>query len=73
METSMYERVLVQLEHYKGRWSEVAAGSGVSKRTIEKIARREIKDPGVSHVEALDRWFAGQNSTSAGDTERVAA
>lgn len=65
MENSMYERVMAHLEAWKGRWGEVADGSGVSKRTIEKIARKEIKDPGVSHIEALDRWFADQQRAAA--------
>jgi hypothetical protein len=64
MEESMHERVLRHLEASKGRWAEVANGSGVSKRTIEKIARREIQDPGVSHIEALDRYFAGQREAA---------
>lgn len=54
---SLYEYVLDQLEAAKGRWQEVADGSGVSKRTIEKIARKEIQDPGVSHIEALAKHF----------------
>lgn len=29
------------------------------KRTIEKIARREIEDPGVSHIEKLAVYFRG--------------
>jgi hypothetical protein len=61
---SMYERVIANLEAYKGRWGEVADGSGVSKRTIEKIARKEIQDPGVSHIEALDRWFSEQRAAA---------
>jgi hypothetical protein len=61
---SMYERVMSNLEAYKGRWGEVADGSGVSKRTIEKIARKEIQDPGVSHIEALDRWFSEQRAAA---------
>lgn len=61
----MYERVLRHLEASKGRWPEVAVGSGVSKRTIEKIYRKEIQDPGVSHIEALDRWFAGEQREAA--------
>ncbi len=58
METeSIYQYVLTSLEASKGHWSAVAEASGVSKRTIEKIARREIRDPGVSHIEKLARYF----------------
>ena len=57
MTDSIYEYVLAQLELAKGKWSEVADGTGMSKRTIEKIARREIEDPGVSHIEKLATYF----------------
>jgi transcriptional regulator with XRE-family HTH domain len=60
MTESIYEFVLTQLQEYKGRWTAVAEGSGVSKRTIEKIASREIADPGVSHIEKLATYFRGQ-------------
>lgn len=57
MQQSLHEFVLAQLQETKGRWSEVAEESGVSKRTLEKIARREIEDPGVSHIEKLAAYF----------------
>lgn len=57
MNESIYEYVLRGLQASKGQWSAVAEASGVSKRTIEKIARREIRDPGVSHIEKLARYF----------------
>lgn len=60
MNESIYEYVLTQLEASKGRWADVAEGSGVSKRTLEKIARKEIADPGVSHIEKLASYFRGQ-------------
>ncbi len=53
----MYDYVLRQLEATKGTWTKVAEGSGVSKRTIEKIARSEIQDPGVSHIQKLADYF----------------
>lgn len=54
---NLHDYVLEQLEAAKGRWPEVAAQSGVSRRTIEKIARREIEDPGISHVQKLADYF----------------
>ncbi len=60
MNTNIYDFVLSHLEKSKGRWSEVSRGSGVSKRTIEKIARKEIQDPGVSHVQKLADYFRKQ-------------
>jgi transcriptional regulator with XRE-family HTH domain len=49
-----------QLEASKGQWPTVAEGSGVSRRTLEKIARGEIADPGVSHIEKLACYFRDQ-------------
>lgn len=57
---SLYEFVIGRLEDAKGGWPAVADGSGVSLRTIEKIARKEIKDPGVSHIEKLAGYFRQQ-------------
>lgn len=57
MTESIYQFVMDQLQQHKGRWPAVARGSGVPKRTLEKIARREIADPGVSHIEALATYF----------------
>lgn len=56
----MLDYVRSQLQAWKGRWTEVAQGSDVSKRTIEKIASGEIADPGVSNVQKLHDWFRAQ-------------
>lgn len=60
MTETMYEFVLAQLEAHKGKWPEVARGSDISVRSIEKIARREWKNPGVQHIEKLALYFGGQ-------------
>ena len=57
MNGSVHAYVLRKLQEYKGRWPAVAEGSGVPLRTIEKIAREEIADPGVIRVEKLARYF----------------
>lgn len=57
MDVSILDYVIAQLQLTKGSWSEVAEESGVPKRTIEKIARREIKNPGVITIEALAKHF----------------
>lgn len=57
MDQPIYDYVLERLEAEKGRWSAVAEGSGVPKRTLEKIARKEIQDPGVSHIQKLADYF----------------
>jgi transcriptional regulator with XRE-family HTH domain len=62
MTESIYAYVLEQLQASKGRWAEVAEGSGVSRRTVEKIARGEIADPGVSHIEKLAAYFRQQEA-----------
>jgi transcriptional regulator with XRE-family HTH domain len=62
MTQTLHEFVLAELEASKGRWTEVADGAGVSKRTLEKIARREIEDPGVSHIEKLAAYFREQRA-----------
>lgn len=57
MSKSMHDFVVAKLQACKGRWRMVADKTGISKRTIEKIARREIKDPGVSLIERLASYF----------------
>ncbi len=53
----IYEFVIDSLAKAKGRWPKVARGSGISLRTIEKIARKEIKGPSVHHVQTLADYF----------------
>ena len=57
VKTSLYLFVMSRLEATELTYREIARGSGVPARTVEKIARREIKDPGVSHVEKLAHYF----------------
>lgn len=57
MSESIYEYVLDQLQLAKGEWPKVAKKSRMSLRTLQKIARREVKDPGVSHIEKLASYF----------------
>lgn len=49
--------VIEQLQFYRYRYQLVAEGSGVPKRTLEKIARGEVVDPRVSTVEKLAAWL----------------
>lgn len=60
MQDSIYAYVMSELRRSKGSWPTVAEGSGVSRRTIEKIASGEIADPGVSHIEKLASYFREQ-------------
>jgi len=53
----LHEFVVARLLAAKGSWPVVARGSGVSRRTLEKIARGEVKDPGVLTVQKLADYF----------------
>jgi transcriptional regulator with XRE-family HTH domain len=57
---SLHEYVLKNLERSKADWEAVANGSGVSVRTIEKIASREIEFPRIDKVERLANYFREQ-------------
>lgn len=57
METSTLEFVIANLDAVKGRWPEVAEGSGIPLRTLEKVARRETKNPKNDTVEGLAKYF----------------
>ena len=61
METTMHDYVVAQLQAMKGRWPQLAEETGISRRTIEKIARREIEDPSVSFIERLNKHFRKQS------------
>ena len=62
MNDSIFEYVLAQLQASKGKWVAVAEGSGVSYRTLEKIARGESEDPGIKTVEKLVAYFRSQET-----------
>lgn len=58
MDMSWHDWVVERLLEARGSWPHIARTSGVSRRTIEKIAHRKIKDPGVSHIEKLVKFFS---------------
>lgn len=41
----------------KAYWRSVSDATGISAKTLEKIARRQIVDPGVSGIETLADHF----------------
>ena len=49
MKTNIYDFVIAKLAEAKGHWTEVAVGS--------KIARKEIKNPGIQNIQALADYF----------------
>lgn len=57
MSDSIFAYVLACLQAHKGHWRQVADGSGVSRRSIEKIAQGVWKDPGVRTIETLAAYF----------------
>ena len=61
MKMQLYPYVMNRLARWRGRWPEVAIGSGVSKRTLEKIARGEVRNPTVATVQQLATWFEKQD------------
>lgn len=63
MMTSIYQYVLEELQASKGHWPTVAADSGVSRKTLEKIARMEIANPGVKSIEILAAYFQSRKGT----------
>ena len=57
MEKPLYDFVMGCFAQCEYTYQEVADGSGVPRRTVEKIARREIDDPGVSNVQKIADFF----------------
>ncbi len=65
MEPSLYDYVMAELQAPELTYQQISDGSGVSRRTVEKIARREIADPGVSHVQKLAEYFRNRSEVRA--------
>jgi transcriptional regulator with XRE-family HTH domain len=66
MNTSpLLDFVVSRLEARDFTYQQVAEGSGVPKRTVEKIARRETRNPGVRHVERLAAFFQDTRKQAA--------
>ncbi len=61
MAKTILQGVLEQLAKRKGDWPSIAKRTGVPVSTLEKIARREIKNPGIEHVQRLVTYFAKHN------------
>lgn len=66
MSGSLHAYVIAQLEASKGTWPEVAAATGISKRTIEKIASGVSADPGVIKIEKLAAYFRSRARQEGG-------
>lgn len=61
----MHQFVITKLREWRYRRPEIAAETGISLRTIEKIAREEVKNPGIRHVQTLHDFFQSHDSNTA--------
>jgi hypothetical protein len=61
---SLHEYVIESLEASKGSWPAIAESTGISYRTIEKIGRRIVVNPGVSYVERLAHYFRSRETAA---------
>lgn len=59
------ERLTIAIDTGKYTYEEISEGSGVPKRSLEKIKRKEFKNPGVSHIESLANFFRERESEAA--------
>lgn len=57
MSESILDFVVTELDARKGQWPEVAVGSGVPYRTVQKIGSRKTRSPRVDSVEKLATYF----------------
>jgi hypothetical protein len=48
---------MIELERAKGHWPEIAKDTDMSLSTLRKIAKREVENPGVVHIEKLATYF----------------
>lgn len=58
-----YEFVMEGFKEPTLTYQDVADGSGVSRRTVEKVARREIENPGVETLQPLADYFRKHQRT----------
>lgn len=65
MDTPMLEYVISCLQEAKGRWPGIADEAGISLRTLEKIARREVHDPRIGSVQVLYDHFRSTTQGAA--------
>lgn len=59
---SIYQFVLDRLKADRPRWAEIAEGSGVPLRSLEKIGREEWTNPGVHNIDKLAQYFRRESA-----------
>jgi uncharacterized protein YerC len=57
METTLYRFVVENLQRRKAEWADIAQLTGLSVRTIQKIAHRQCADHGIHKMEILAKHF----------------
>lgn len=57
MTDSIHDFVVAELQRTKGHWAIVARETDIPLRSLEKIARKEWKNPGVKTIERLAKHF----------------
>lgn len=63
MENSIHDYVVARLAGMPIKQVlRVSRDTGISESTIRKIKYRQVKNPGVSLVERLNKYFRGQPS-----------
>jgi transcriptional regulator with XRE-family HTH domain len=58
MDTKIHDFIIKSLAQCRGYWPQVADQTGVSIRTIQKIATKKIPNPGIKTCEILAAYFA---------------
>lgn len=53
----IFDFVKRSLSATRGKWPDVAEGSGVAISTLRKIAQGQIEDPSISKIQALADYF----------------
>lgn len=64
MSESIHQFVIDELQARKGTWPVIAGATRISRKTIEKIATRTVKNPGVKHIETLARYFRSSEKSA---------
>lgn len=60
----MYDYVIERGRTSTLTYQEISDGSGVPKRTLEKILRQDVDAPNVHHIQALHDFFRSQEQAA---------
>jgi hypothetical protein len=53
----IYDYIMQQFDRTALTYKQIACGSKVPERTVQKIARKEINDPGVKSAQKIYDFF----------------